>query len=168
MKIMQDAVVTLDFTLTDNEGEIIDSSEGEPLAYLHGHGQLVPGLERELTGHGVGDKLNVTVTPKDGYGETEEDLVISVDRVDLPQDMEPEVGMELTYDGPDDEEISMWVIEVGDKQVRLDGNHPLAGQTLHFAIDVRGIRVATAEEIEHGHAHGEGGDDGHDSHSYTH
>lgn len=170
MKIVEDVVVGLDFVLTDDDGEVIDSSEGEPLTYLHGHGQLVPGLEQALDGHLQGDAFEVTVAPEDGYGVYEADLIMKVERNELPQDMEPEVGMELTYEGPDEEPVSMWVIEVADNFVRLDGNHPLAGQTLHFNLTVREVRAATAEEIEHGHAHDEEGGHGpgDEGPAYTH
>ena len=170
MKIVEDAVVSLDFSLTDDDGEVIDSSEGEPLAYLHGHGQLVPGLERALDGRAQGDAFAITVAPEDGYGAYEPDLILTVERHELPQEMAPEVGMELTYEGPDDEPVMMWVMEVADSFVRLDGNHPLAGQTLHFKLEVRRVRAATAEEIEHGHAHDDEGDDmaSNDGTAYTH
>ena len=170
MKIIEDRVVSLEFTLTDDDGEVIDSSEGEPLAYLHGHEQLVPGLERALTGREQGDAFAVTVAPEEGYGVHEPDLILHVDRQELPREMAPEVGMELTYEGPNDEPVSMWVIEVADDFVRLDGNHPLAGQILHFNLEVRAVRHATAEELEHGHAHADEGqsDAPGDGPAYTH
>ncbi len=170
MKISQDTVVALDFTLTDDSGEIIDSSEGEALSYLHGHGELVVGLERALSGRAVGDKIEVTVSPEEGYGEVTDGLRISVERSELPDDLDPEVGMELSCDGPDEEPVTMWVVEVADDYVHLDGNHPLAGQTLHFKVEVVSIRPATDTELDHGHVH-EGDDDGDDaieSGAYTH
>lgn len=171
MKIEQDTVVALDFTLTDDDGEMIDSSEGEALSYLHGHGELVVGLERALEGRALGDKLEVTVSAEDGYGEVAEGLDITVDRSELPDDLEPEIGMELSCDGPDEESVTMWVVEVADNSVRLDGNHPLAGQTLHFKVEVVSIRPASALELDHGHVHDpddedEGGSI--DSGAYTH
>jgi FKBP-type peptidyl-prolyl cis-trans isomerase SlyD len=169
MKIAQDTVVALDFTLTDDTGEIIDSSEGEALSYLHGHGELVVGLERALTGRAVGDKLEVTVSAEDGYGEVQEGLEITVERAELPDDLEPEVGMELACDGPDDETLTMWIVEVADSFVRLDGNHPLAGQTLHFKVEVVSIRPASPLELDHGHVHADDDDsDPIDSGAYTH
>jgi FKBP-type peptidyl-prolyl cis-trans isomerase SlyD len=158
MKIAAGSVVTIEYTLTDDDGEVIDTSDGEPLEYLHGHGQLVPGLERELEGRKAGDSLKVVVPPKDGYGDHDPARVVEVDRSELPEDIDPEIGLELTTEGPDGEPITLWVTDVEEGTVTLDGNHPLAGQTLNFAIDVRAVRAATAEELQHGHVHGEGHD----------
>ena len=170
MKIAKDMVVALNFTLTDDQGEIIDSSEGEPLSYLHGYGELVPGLEKALLGHAVGDSLKVTVDPEEGYGTVVSDLLIEVERSELPDDMEPELGLELTCDGPDGEAVSMWIVDITDEGVKLDGNHPLAGLTLHFEVDVAAIRHAEPEEIAHGHVHGDEHEHGEeaDSTPYTH
>lgn len=169
MKIAKDTVVALDFTLTDDAGEIIDSSEGEALSYLHGYNELVVGLERALTGRAVGDQLEVTVSAEEGYGEVTPGLEIEVPRTDLPEDLIPEVGLELSCDGPDEEPITMWVVEVLDDVVRLDGNHPLAGQTLHFKVEVVSIRPASASELEHGHVHDDDGEeDAIESGAYTH
>jgi FKBP-type peptidyl-prolyl cis-trans isomerase SlyD len=156
MKIVENTVVTLEYVLKDDSGEILDSSDGEPLEYLHGHGQLVPGLERELEGKTSGDSLNVKVPPEDAYGEHDPERVIEVERNELPEDLTPEIGMELSTEGPDGEPLTMWVTEVSDDTVILDGNHPLAGQTLHFSIEVRSVRAATEEELSHGHVHGDG------------
>lgn len=162
MDIAKNAVVSIDYTLTDDDGEIIDSSDGEgPLVYLHGYGQLVPGLENELNGKTSGAAFKISIPPKEGYGEHDSQKLFEVEAGELPDDLEPELGMELTTDGPDGEEVSMWVSEITDNGVILDANHPLAGQTLHFAIQVRDVRAATAEEIEHGHAHGPDGEHDH-------
>lgn len=170
MKIDQDTVVNLKYTLTDDQGEIIDSSEDEPFAYLHGHGQLVGGLEKELQGKTAGDKLHVVVSPADAYGEQDDGQVLDVSREELPEELEPEVGQELSYEGDDGELVSMWVVEVGETHVKLDGNHPLAGQTLTFDVEIQAVRKADASEIEHGHPHE---DDDHHGHGdmqgpYTH
>jgi FKBP-type peptidyl-prolyl cis-trans isomerase SlyD len=156
MKIAADTVVSLEYTLKDENGEIIDGSDGEPLEYLHGHGQLVPGLEKQLEGKKVGDKLKASVPAEEGYGTHDPERVVEVTRAELPEDLVPEIGMELSTEGPDGEPLTLWITDVTDTQVTLDGNHPLAGQTLHFDIDVRSIRAATKEELEHGHVHGEG------------
>ena len=156
MKIVENTVVTLEYVLKDDSGEILDSSDGEPLEYLHGHGQLVPGLERELEGKTSGASLNVKVPPEDAYGEHDPERVIEVERSELPEDLTPEIGMELSTEGPDGEPLTMWITEISDASVTLDGNHPLAGQTLHFSIEVRGVRAATEEELSHGHVHGDG------------
>jgi len=156
MKIAANTVVSLEYVLKDDSGEILDSSDGEPLEYLHGHGQLVPGLERELEGKKAGDALDVKVPPKYAYGEHDPEHVIEVERGELPEDLVPEVGMELTTEGPDGEPLTMWITEINDEVVILDGNHPLAGQTLFFNVEVRDVRAATEEELSHGHVHGEG------------
>jgi FKBP-type peptidyl-prolyl cis-trans isomerase SlyD len=157
MKIARDSVVSIDYTLTDDKGEVLDSSKGQkPLDYLHGHGQIVPGLERELEGKQLGDSFKVDVAPKDGYGEHNPRRIVQVPRTELPSDLAPEIGMQLAAEGPDGEVVPLWITAVTDSQVTLDGNHPLAGQTLHFAIDIRGVREATKEELTHGHVHGPG------------
>lgn len=159
MTISQDSVVTIHYTLTDDDGDILDrSAAGEPLSYLHGHGQLIPGLERELSGKSAGDKLSVSVPAADGYGEYKESLVQEVPRHLLEgiDDLRP--GMRLkaqTDQGP----RSVTVTKVADQVVTLDANHPLAGKTLHFDIEVAAVRDATDEELSHGHVHGPGGHD---------
>lgn len=158
MKIGAGAVVAIDYTLTDDSGEVIDSSDGEPLEYLHGTGQIVPGLERELEGRQAGDNLKVKVSPADGYGEHDPNRVVEVERTELPDDLELEMGMELCTEGPEGEPTVMWITEISESHVTLDGNHPLAGQTLNFSIDVRTVRKATADEVSHGHVHGPGHD----------
>ncbi len=154
MKISPQLVASIHYTLKNDEGEVLDSSEGqEPLDYLHGKQNIVIGLEKALEGKSIGDKLSVAVSPEDGYGEYDASLVQQ-----LPKDMftgvdEVEVGMEFhaqTQNG-------MQIIEVkaidGDI-VTIDGNHPMAGQTLHFDVEVTNVREATADELEHGHVHG--------------
>ncbi len=158
MRIGKDTVVSIEYTLKDDAGEVLDSSVGEdPLDYLHGHGQIVPGLERALDGKDVGEKLTVDVSPADGYGERHQDRVFAVPRGQLPKKLQPKVGMQLAAEGPDGDAMPVWIIGVDDEAVTLDGNHPLAGQTLHFAIEVKSVRAATKDELEHGHAHGEDG-----------
>lgn len=159
MKITANTVVSIDYTLTDDDGEIIDTSKGQaPLTYLHGHGQIVAGLERHLEGRESGDSLQADIAPADAYGEYDSGKVLRVPRGELPEDLTPEVGMRLLAEGPNGESVPLWVVEVSPSEVTLDGNHPLAGQTLHFAVDVREVRQATEEELEHGHVHGPGGE----------
>jgi FKBP-type peptidyl-prolyl cis-trans isomerase SlyD len=154
MSIKPDSVVTFHYTLRDDAGQVIDSSDGaEPLAYLHGHGNLVPGLERELTGKSAGDKLNVRLAPADGYGEYDAALVQRIPRRQLRGISKVQVGMKLhaqTADGPREVTVTQLV---GDT-VTIDANHPLAGKSLHFDIDITEVRDATAEELAHGHVHG--------------
>jgi FKBP-type peptidyl-prolyl cis-trans isomerase SlyD len=158
MNITQDCVVTIHYTLKDDAGEIIDSSTpGEPLAYLHGHGNLVPGLERELADRSAGDKLNVKLLPVDGYGERDKGLVQRVPRRSLRGISKVEVGMRLhaqTEQGP----RAVTVTHVAGDMVTIDANHPLAGKSLNFEIDITDVREATQEELSHGHVHGPGGD----------
>jgi FKBP-type peptidyl-prolyl cis-trans isomerase SlyD len=157
MTIAQDQVVSIHYTLTDDAGEVIDSSaQGEPLSYLHGHGNLVPGLERELTGRKAGDRLQVKIAPADGYGEYDRELVQSVPRRALKGIPEVKVGMRLQAQSPEGTR-AVTVTHLAGDMVTLDGNHPLAGKNLNFAVEVTAVRAATAEELEHGHVHGAGG-----------
>ncbi len=157
MSIKKDSVVLFNYVLTDDGGGVIDeSSPGEPLAYLHGHGNIVPGLERELEGKSSGDKLTVKVAPADGYGERNKELVQKVPRRALKGIANISVGMRLhaqTDSGP----RAVTVTAVTGDMVTLDGNHPLAGQNLNFDIEITDVRDATEEELAHGHVHGPGG-----------
>ncbi|MBB3330359.1 FKBP-type peptidyl-prolyl cis-trans isomerase SlyD [Halomonas campaniensis] len=157
MQIAQNSVVAFHYTLTNNAGEVLDSSEGrEPLTYLHGAGNIIPGLEKELEGRAAGDKLTATIEPSDGYGEKQDQLVQEVPR-DAFQGVESvEPGMQFqaqTQGGP----LMVTVTSVEGDTVTVDGNHPLAGQTLNFDVEIASVREASQEEIEHGHVHGEGG-----------
>jgi FKBP-type peptidyl-prolyl cis-trans isomerase SlyD len=157
MSITQDQVVSIHYVLRDDAGEVIDrSAEGEPLSYLHGHGQLIPGLERELTGRKAGDRLQVTVPPGAAYGEYDRELVQRVPRRTLKGIGEVRVGMQLQARTPQGERL-VSVTQVGGDLVTLDGNHPLAGKTLHFEVEVAAVRAATEKELAHGHVHGPGG-----------
>jgi FKBP-type peptidyl-prolyl cis-trans isomerase SlyD len=155
MQIGKNKVVSIDYTLTDIQGQVIDSSKGrEPLLYLHGSSNIIPGLENALEGKQAGDSLQVQVAPQDGYGEREDGLqqVVSADQLG---DVRPEVGMQFqAYIHEHAPPLVMTVIAVDGDQVTLDGNHPLAGETLHFDVDVVNVREATLEEIQHGHVHG--------------
>jgi len=157
MSIQKDSVVTLHYTLKDDAGKVIDTSDGgEPLAYLHGRGNLVAGLERELTGKAAGDKLTVQITPADGYGEFDAALVQRVPRRQLKGIAKIYVGLKLhaqTAEGP--REVT--VTQVLGDTVTIDANHRLAGKNLNFTVDITAIREATAEELEHGHVHGDHG-----------
>ena len=164
MQVAKHKVVTIDYTLSDDDGETIDSSQGaEPLLYLHGEGNIIPGLERELEGKSVGDQIKVSISPADGYGEREEGLRQEVTRDHFNGIEDLEVGMQFRAptDSEDDSEeeqfIVVTVVEIGDDTVTVDGNHELAGVRLHFDVTVREVREATSEEITHGHAHGAGG-----------
>jgi FKBP-type peptidyl-prolyl cis-trans isomerase SlyD len=162
MKIERGRVVQMHYTLRDESGETIESSGGrEPLSYLHGYGHLIPGLEKALDGSRAGLRTRVTVAPRDAYGEKDPEAVIRAPREDFPEGLILEPGVEVqaqTPDGP----ITFTVVAVEDDQAILDANHPLAGKTLTFDVEVLEVRDATAEEIAHGHVHGAGGAEGHD------
>ena len=157
MTIQANSAVSIDYTLTDDDGQIIDSSAGgEPLWYLHGHENIVPGLEKELTGKSVGDNFKVSVAPEEGYGPRNEALTQQVGRDNFQgaEDLAP--GMQFQADtevGP----MVFTITEVGEEEVTVDANHPLAGVTLNFDITVCEVREATPDELAHGHIHGPGG-----------
>jgi len=157
MTIKSDSVVSVHYTLKDDGGQVIDrSAPGDPLTYLHGHGQLISGLERQLEGRAAGDKLNVTIAPADGYGEYDKSLVQQVPRRALKGIANIKVGMQLRAQ-TDDGARTVTVARVSGDMVTLDGNHPLAGKNLNFDVEIAAVREATAEELAHGHVHGPGG-----------
>lgn len=157
MKITKDSVVSIDFRLHLGDGEAVDESEpGEPLVYLQGHEEIVPGLEKALEGKSKGDTLQVTVTPDEGYGAYDPDGLEEVSRSEFPEGLELQAGGILSATDPDGDEVDFFIKEVKGDTVLVDFNHPLAGKTLHFDVTVRDVRSATAEELEHGHAHGPG------------
>lgn len=156
MQIQKHAVVSLEYTLTDPAGEVLDTSEGgEPLAYVHGTESLIPGLEARLEGLVKGARFDVHVEPDEGYGKRNEGLVHSVPRDQLPPDIELEVGMQLQARSPEGD-LVVTIVALEGEQVTLDGNHPLAGMRLHFVGEIKDVRMATAEELAHGHVHGPG------------
>lgn len=157
MEISADRVVTIHYTLKDDGGSVLDSSAGgEPLAYLQGHGNLVPGLERALEGKREGSSVAVVLAPADGYGTRDESLVQRVPKRSLQGAGAVKKGMQFQARTDDGVRLFTVAAVIGD-MVTLDGNHPLADQTLHFDVQVLGVREATAEELEHGHVHGAGG-----------
>jgi FKBP-type peptidyl-prolyl cis-trans isomerase SlyD len=156
--IEKGTVVSIHYTLHGEDKQLLDSSEGaEPLVYLHGHGQIIPGLEKQLAGKTVGDSLKAEIEPADGYGEYDESLVVSLERDQFPEGAELEVGTMFELSGPQNETLVVRVTELADDHVEVDGNHPLAGKKLFFDVSVAAIRPATQEELAHGHAHGPGG-----------
>jgi FKBP-type peptidyl-prolyl cis-trans isomerase SlyD len=157
MNVTKDKVVTIDYTLTNDDGQVIDTSrDREPLAYLHGAGNIVPGLESALEGKAEGEQVNVEVQPDQGYGQRDERLVQSVPRSSFSGVDNVERGMQFQARTQSGARI-VTVVDVQDENVTVDANHPLAGETLNFDITVRGIREATSEELTHGHVHGAGG-----------
>ncbi len=157
--VQKDDVVAIEYTLTDDQGNVLDSSEGmEPLEYLHGHNNLIPGLEKEITGMKVGESKQVTVPPEEAYGPRHENAMQIVPHDAFPPDMEVEPGMALQMrDTTTGQIFEVYVTEIRPEGVVVDFNHPLAGETLHFDVKVVDIRPATPDEIAHGHVHGEGG-----------
>jgi len=154
MKIDKDHVVSLHYTLANDQGEMLDSSAGgEPLSYLHGAMGIIPGLEKELLGKAVGDQFVVVIRPEDGYGEIREELIDEVSRELLGEIDQIDVGMQLQAGNPNGETRIVTIKAIGEDIVTVDANHPLAGQVLHFDVSVEEIRPATQEEIQHGHPH---------------
>ena len=157
MQVANNMVVTIDYTLTDNDGTVLDSSDGgEPLAYLHGQGNIIVGLEEALEGLSAGDAVDVTVLPEKAYGERREDLIQVVPRERFVTDGGIEVGMTFHSHESENGGRVVRVVEVSPERVTIDGNHPLAGVTLNFSVRIQDVREASAEELDHGHVHGPG------------
>ncbi|AQG78344.1 FKBP-type peptidyl-prolyl cis-trans isomerase [Spirosoma montaniterrae] len=153
MTITKHKVAAIHYTLRDNSGTVLDSSEGrEPLYYLHGENNLIPGMEEGLEGRTKGDKLQLTVPPEKGYGRRDPQLIEQVPRTAFGGQT-IEVGMQ--FQANDGQIIT--VTEVGAEAVTVDANHPLADQDLHFDVEVVDVRDATRDELDHGHVHGPGG-----------
>lgn len=151
-------VVTLHYRLTLDDGSIADESfGGEPLVYLHGHNNIVPGLESRLAGKAVGDKCVVTVPAAEGYGEYDPTLDQTVKRAQFPDGADLQVGLAFQARGPQGQQVTMWIRSVDGDDVLISPNHPMAGQQLNFSIEVVAVRAATPQEKEHGHVHGPGG-----------
>lgn len=156
--IKKNSVVSLSYCLKNSNGVELDRADkSEPFAYLHGMGQVVPGLEKELEGLAIGDKKDITVSPTEGYGDLNPTLKFQVDRGNFPKGADIKPGMQFEGQGDGGSRTVFTVKAVVGDKIDVDGNHPLAGETLHFSVEVTGIRDATQEELTHGHAHGEGG-----------
>lgn len=159
MTVTKNKVVRIHYTLKGSEGEVLDSSEGrDPLAYIQGVGNLIPGLEEKLEGKAAGDKVDAAIEPEKAYGERSEDNlhVVPLSSFESEGDEKLEEGMQVRVQTNQGESIA-GVSKIDGEDVTLDLNHPLAGETLHFNVDVVEVRDATEEELEHGHVHGEGG-----------
>lgn len=153
MNIAKHTVATIHYTLTDTDGHVLDTSKGgEPLAYIHGIGAIIPGLEAALEGKAPGENLTVSIPPQAGYGERDESLIHIVSRQQFDQAEDLEVGMQFRARTDTGSRI-MTIVGIDGNQVTLDGNHPLAGETLNFDVTVVDVRQATEEELNHGHAH---------------
>jgi FKBP-type peptidyl-prolyl cis-trans isomerase SlyD len=157
MQVSSNRVVLIHYTLKNDAGEILDSSAGgEPLAYLHGQGNLISGLESELAGRVAGDALNVRIAPEDAYGEFDPDKVQDIPRSAFQGIDQIEVGMRFQTQTANGPQVSV-VTGVSEHSISMDANHPLAGQHLNFAVEITEVRAATPEELAHGHVHGAGG-----------
>ena len=145
-------VVEINYTLTNNKGDVIDSSNGtEPMTFIQGKENIIPGLEKEMAGKKVGDSFKVTVGPEDGYGPRYEEMIQSIPKEQFgPDAPNIQVGMQFQLEGSNGQEVLVTAIEVREKEVVLDGNHPLAGETLHFDVEVISLREATEEELAKG------------------
>ena len=154
MQITQNTVASIEYTLKDNEGQVLDTSEGrEPLTYLHGSGNLVPGLEAALEGNGEGDAVSVTVEPAEGFGDRDENLIQQVPKSAFEGVESIEAGMRFQASDESGQGRIVTVTEVADDEVTVDANHPLAGVPLNFDVNVVEVRAASEEEVEHGHVH---------------
>ncbi len=158
MQIAKDKIVAFEYTLTDADGNVIDKSEGRgPMAYLHGRGGIIPGLEEALTGQEAGAELKVVVTPDKGYGERNDGLLNRVPKEAFKGELEFELGLQFPVQDQQGNQRLVTIVHIEDDAIVLDANHPLAGVDLTFDVKIVEVRDATAEELEHGHSHGEGG-----------
>jgi FKBP-type peptidyl-prolyl cis-trans isomerase SlyD len=162
LTIADGLVVVLSYTLRSDEGQVIDASTAdEPMAYLHGADNIVPGLEQALTGKTLGFRGKITVAPEDGYGEREDLPLQAVPRSAFPAQTKLAAGMQFMAEGPDEQPAPIWIARIEGDQVWVDSQHPLAGKTLNFEVEVLAVRQATENELSHGHPHGP---DGHGHH----
>ena len=162
LAVAEGRVVGIYYTVKNAQGEVIDSSSqrgSKPLAFLMGAGNVVAGLEKALDGKVKDDHVEVDVPPEEAYGQPKEELIETMKRSDIPYDGDIQPGMHLVGTDPSGRQIRALVTAVGDDDVTLDRNHPLAGQTIRFEVTIAGVREATPEETEHGHPHGPGGHD---------
>ena len=156
MKIADGQVVSMDYTL-HVDGEVVDTSEGHtPMEFIQGTGNIIPGLERELYGLVSGDNKKVTVTAADAYGELDAEAYVEVPRAEFPDNIPLEKGIEIQVRDQSGHPMYARIDSFTDELIKLDFNHPLAGKTLNFDVTIVGVRDATAEELSHGHVHGEG------------
>ena len=157
MKVGKDKVVLMHYTLKNDAGDVIDSSDGaDPLPFLQGHGNIIPCLESALEGSKVGDKLDVSIEPEEGYGERMKDAIQEIQKSALKGIDEVKVGMQLQSQDQDGNAFLVNVTKIEDDKITVDANHPLAGQTLHFSVSIESVRKAEAEELSHGHVHAVG------------
>lgn len=155
--VRDNKVITIEYTLKNDAGEVLDASDDNaPMVYLHGAQSIIPGLENALNGKGVGDALSVRLEPEQAYGMRDETMKQEVPK-DMFGDDKIQIGMQYHAQSPEGEMLVVTVIDQSDTTVTVDGNHPFAGQHLNFDVEVKDIRDASAEELEHGHVHGPDG-----------
>ncbi len=157
MQIEENRVATLNYTLKDDQGNIIDSAEDGSFAYLHGAANIIPGLEQALLGKSAGDEFSIRIEPALGYGERNDNMTQVVPSEMFETDDKIEIGMQFHAESPDGQPLSVTVVKITDDEITVDGNHPLAGTNLNFDVKVLEIREASQEELEHGHVHAPGG-----------
>lgn len=157
MQIGDQKVVTLHYTLTDNDGKVIDKSEDGSFAYLHGASNIIPGLEDALTGKSAGEEMSVSVSPEQAYGVRDEAMLQQVPKNMFEDASQIAVGTQFHAQGPNGQMLVVTVMEVEEEHVLVDGNHPLAGVELNFDVKIIDVRDASEEEVEHGHVHAPGG-----------
>lgn len=153
-RVQENVVVTLQYKLRLDDGTLVEESEpDDPLIYLHGHDNIIPGLEKALDGMKVGEKKTVVVEPEEGYGDYDPEDIGRISREGLPDDFAPEVGMLIPIIDEEGNEAEVLIVEMDDEDITVDFNHPMAGERLHFEIEITDLREATEEELDHGHAH---------------
>ncbi|MDT8428358.1 MAG: peptidylprolyl isomerase [Pseudomonadales bacterium] len=158
LMIGKNSVVSIHYTLKDDDGQVMDSSSGgDPLVYLHGANNLIPGLEKELNGKTVGQNFTASIPPAEAYGETNPALVQAIDRSMFQGVDVIEPGMAFTAQGEHGQQ-QITVTAVDGDQITVDANHPMAGKTLHFDVEIMDVRAATEQELAHGHVHAHGHD----------
>ena len=161
MQISKNSVVTLNYTLKNDQGDMLDESQDGSFLYLHGAGGIIPGLEGQLEGKKTGDSFKTHIEPADGYGERDDSMVQIVPRDMFEADHPIEEGIQFHAESPEGDMLTVTVTKIDGDSITVDGNHPLAGIALNFDINIVDIREASSEEIEHGHVHGP---DGHHHH----
>ncbi len=148
MEVTHGAVVAMNYTLKDDDDELIDSSQ-EPLVYLHGYGNIIPGLEKGLEGAKPGERHSVVVEPAEAYGEDDPDAIITLSHDTVPEGVELTAGMVVMADTPNGP-VQLTILEINDDGIMVSGNHPLAGKRLHFEVEIVEVRAASAEELAEG------------------
>jgi FKBP-type peptidyl-prolyl cis-trans isomerase SlyD len=161
MKITSDKVITINYILKDDKGVVIDQSSDASFAYLHGHQNIIPGLENALEEKEKGDSFSLVIEPKDAYGEHNPEITQVIPRSAFG-DVELEVGMQFHAESDAGQPVLITISEINGDDITIDGNPPLAGVTLHYDVDVMDVRDATEEELSHGHVHAHGEGCGHD------